>query len=80
MLEEDIFGGSRTTVEKYRASSKKNLLGKTYMQDNKMMKDTQIADNPPGRLLFRNLFKEEQRMREENLFYPSVSDKNCLSE
>lgn len=35
------------------------------MQDNKMMKDNQIADNPPGRLLFRNLFQEEQGMREK---------------
>lgn len=36
------------------------------MQDNKMMKDIQIPDNPPRRLLFRNLFQEEQRMREKN--------------
>lgn len=31
-----------------------------------MMKDIQIPDNPPRRLLFRNLFQEEQRMREKN--------------
>lgn len=49
------------------------------MQDNKMMKDNQIPDNPPGRLLFRNLFQEEQGMREKNQFYPSESViQNCL--
>lgn len=38
------------------------------MQDNKMMKDTQIPDNPPGRLLFRNLFQGEQEMKEKICF------------
>lgn len=28
------------------------------MQDNKMMKNIKVPDNPPGRLLFRNLFQE----------------------
>lgn len=45
------------------------------MQDNKMMKNIKVPDNPPGRLLFRNLFQEEQGMRDKNQFYPSrVSD------
>lgn len=39
-----------------------------------MMKDIQVPDNPPGRLLFRNLFHEEQGMGEKNQFYPSVSN------
>ena len=29
------------------------------------MKDIQVPDNPPGRLLFRNLFHEEQGTRGE---------------
>lgn len=43
-----------------------------------MIKDIQIRDNPPGRLLFRHLFQEEQGMREKNQFYPSVSGISCL--
>ena len=35
------------------------------MQDSKIMKDIQVPDNPPGRLLFRNLFHEEQGTRGE---------------
>lgn len=38
-----------------------------------MMKDIQIPDKPPGRLVFRDLFQEEQGMREKNPFYPSES-------
>lgn len=38
-----------------------------------MMKDIQIPDNPPGRLVFRDLFQEEQGMREKNPFYSSES-------
>lgn len=39
-----------------------------------MMKDIQVPDNPPGRLLCRKLFQEEQGMREEKKsVYPSES-------
>jgi len=49
---------------------------KTYMQDNKMMKDNQIPDNPPGRLLFRNLFQEKQGMREKKKSILSIRVSN----
>lgn len=33
-----------------------------------MMKDIQMPDKPPGKVLLRGLFQEEQGMREKNLF------------
>lgn len=41
-----------------------------------MMKDIQVPDNPPGRLLCRKLFQEEQGMREEKKFSLSIRVSN----
>lgn len=41
-----------------------------------MMKDIQVPDNPPGRLLCRKLFQEEQGMREEKKISLSIRVSN----